>query len=64
MKIIPTWKLQRTVTADLKKTVRIFIKCTAKWQQLNQNTDFFVYTKYGFYVERVTFNQTIWISWF
>ena len=32
--------------------------------------DFFVYTKYGFYVERVTFNQSIWeeivgkLSWF
>ena len=32
--------------------------------------DFFVYTKYGFYVDRITFNQTIWeeivgkMSWF
>ena len=32
--------------------------------------DFFAYTKYGFYVERVTFNQSIWeeivgkLSWF
>ena len=32
--------------------------------------DFLVYTKYGFYVERVTFNQSIWeeivgkLSWF
>ena len=41
-KIIADWKLQRRVTADLKKTVHIFIKCTAKWQQLNQNTVIFV----------------------
>ena len=45
MKIFPTWKLQRKVTTDLKKTVRIFIKCTAKWQQLNQSTVIFLYTQ-------------------
>ena len=67
---MPTWKLQRRMTADLKKTVGI-IKCTAKWQQTESKyCDFFVYTKYGFYVERVTFNQTISdeiagkLSWF
>ena len=29
----------------LKQTGRIFIKCTTKWQQLNQNTVNFLYTK-------------------
>ena len=36
----------------------------------SKSCNFFVYTNYGFYVERVTFNQTIWndtvekLSWF
>ena len=40
MKIIPIWKLQRKVTADLKKTVRIFIKCTdiLYTQNMDQNS--------------------------
>ena len=52
------------MTEDLQKRVRIFIKCTAKWQQLNQNTlGFFCICKIWILCgerERVIFNQTNW----
>ena len=52
------------MTEDLQKRARIFIKCTAKWQQLNQNTvGFFCICKIWILCgerDRVIFNQTNW----